>query len=142
MITILDNTVISNFARIRRVDLLTDAFPLGCVTTESVLKELQAGIAQGHLPADLNYQSILVVELEEREMTHLADTIHLGQGEWSCIVVAESRGYMFASDDLDARREAHRRGILTSGTIRGLLVLVRRKAISLEEANQMLAGWW
>lgn len=138
-VTILDNTVLSNFAAIRRLDLLTAAFPEGHITTEIVFRELLDGVRAGVLP-DLSDEIIPVVEFEDAEKALITEPHGLDPGEWSCLVVALQRGYAIATDDWAARREADRRNIPKTGTLGALVSLVRSDVLSLEDANRMLQG--
>ena len=54
MITLLDNTVMSNFAVVERPDLLRIAFDDKLATSRQAFDELTAGVRQGKLP-DLDW---------------------------------------------------------------------------------------
>ena len=62
----------------------------------------------------------------------------LHRGEASCIAIAKQRGWLFLSDDADARRYAQRIGVQISGTLGCLVLAVERKLASLEAANKWL----
>jgi predicted nucleic acid-binding protein len=62
----------------------------------------------------------------------------LGLGEASCLSVAISRGFVLATDDLAARREAAKRGVRLTGTLGVLIRLVREGHLSLTAANDIL----
>jgi len=49
MLALLDNTVLSNFATVRRTDLLQGAFDEAATATQ-VLDEYRAGVLIGHVP--------------------------------------------------------------------------------------------
>ncbi len=137
-VVVLDATVLSNFAKIRRLNILDEAFPAGYVTTAIVVEELLVGIQAGKLPADLNYRAIPTVEFEDAEKALLAESHDLDPGEWSCLVVASQRGWVIATDDWAARKETIRLNVPVMGTLGALLALVRRGLLSLEEANRTL----
>ena len=64
----------------------------------------------------------------------------LDPGEASCLALAISRQMTLVTDDLAARRLAENRKVPLSGTLGILIALVRQDALSLKEANVMLAG--
>jgi len=63
----------------------------------------------------------------------------LDPGEAECLAVALHRGYRFLSDDFAARRLAEARGLTVSGTIGILLKGIAAGALSLPEADRLLA---
>jgi predicted nucleic acid-binding protein len=136
-VILLDTTVLSNFARAGRLDLLRLALP-EATTTPLVLAELQCGVSAGYFPAG-SWEWLGVTELAAQEEAHLSRlrTI-LGDGEAACVAVLMERTGILFSDDLLARREAHRRGIPVSGTLGILLSLVKAGRLSLDEADACL----
>jgi predicted nucleic acid-binding protein len=52
VISLLDNTVMSNFAAIERPDLLRTAFGSRLATSQQAFDELQAGVRLGKLPSN------------------------------------------------------------------------------------------
>lgn len=50
MILLIDNTVLSNFALVNRIELLPDALGSRAATTPQVIAEYDEGIARGLLP--------------------------------------------------------------------------------------------
>jgi len=90
-VILLDTTVLSNFARIERLDLLRLALPK-VATTPQVMAELREGVAVGHLP-DCDWQWVAVVALTFEEEGNLARVrLILDDGEASCIAVALAAG--------------------------------------------------
>jgi len=63
----------------------------------------------------------------------------LDAGESSCLALAISRGLIFATDDLAARRLARKNKVLLTGTLGILIALVRNNTLSLADANAMLS---
>ena len=63
----------------------------------------------------------------------------LDPGEASCLALAISRGLILVTDDLAARQLAQERDVPLTGTVGILLALVRDGALSLTEANAILA---
>jgi predicted nucleic acid-binding protein len=64
----------------------------------------------------------------------------LQAGEAACIAVAEARGGLVLTDDLDARRFAITLKIDVSGTVGALGKLLRREILTLEQGDGLLAG--
>lgn len=80
------------------------------------------------------------ITLESEKEKALLDTlsISLGFGEASSIAVAKTRGYLFASDDKVARREASLLGIKLTGTIGILTKAVKKEIINIRSADNCL----
>ena len=66
VISLLDNTVMSNFAVIERPDLLPTAFGSKLATSQQAFDELQADVRLGKLPS-LDWSWLPVWTLEEGE---------------------------------------------------------------------------
>jgi predicted nucleic acid-binding protein len=134
---VVDNTVMSNFALVNRVDLLR-LIADEAITTVTAWDELQSGVALGRIAA-LNWSWLEIVTLQEAE-DKLARTWRsaLGLGEATCMAVAYAREFRFATDDRLARREARRLGIPITGTLGLLRALVDDQAITLDEGNLLL----
>jgi predicted nucleic acid-binding protein len=136
-VVLLDTTVLSNFAHIKRMDLLRLALP-DAMTTPHVVTELKRGIASGHVPTcDCGW--LEVVELTPSEEISLAHVrLVLDDGEASCIAVALEREASLFTDDLDARRYGQRHGICVSGTLGVLSLLVKGSHLTVAEADDCL----
>lgn len=135
---LVDATVLSNFAHIRRPDLLRLAFDR-VITPQAVLDEVRAGEAVHRLPLT-DWAWIEVVQLTENEKID-AEVLarSLGKGESGCLAVAASRGWLVLTDDRDARRAAAQRHVLVSGTLGALANLIEGHALGMNEANALLA---
>jgi predicted nucleic acid-binding protein len=128
MIALLDNTVLSNFATVRRPDLLRAAFGDQLATARQAFDELQAGVRQGSLP-DLDWSWLPVWSLDEAELPRYHDFLRtLNAGEAACL-----------TDARDAREMAHRLRIPLSGTLGILVRLVDLGVLPLDEADGLLA---
>jgi len=138
-VALLDTTLLSNFAHIRRPDLLRLAVGDNAATTPAAIAELRTGESLGLVPA-CGWNWLTVLELTDAEQ-HLAAELRLqlDRGEAECVAVAQIRGHTFFSDDFAARRLARQRGVKVSGTIGALLALVEEKHLSLEEADRLLS---
>jgi predicted nucleic acid-binding protein len=139
MIALLDNTVLSNFATVRRPDLLRAAFGDQLATARQAFDELQAGVRQGSLP-DLDWSWLPVWSLDEAELPRYHDFLRtLNAGEAACLALAAARRCRFLTDDRDAREMAHRLRIPLSGTLGILVRLVDLGVLPLDEADGLLA---
>lgn len=138
MSVLLDNTVLSNFSVVQRTDLIRLAFVEPVGTTEQAFKEMEEGVAIGKIPAS-SWNWLDRVKLTPEEYAQFS-TFHeyLGEGEASCLAVAQARGYRLATDDKDARRLAQRLRISLTGTVGILAILVKESRITLHEGDRML----
>ena len=94
--TILDTTVLSNFAHIRRPDLLQLALGEDAFTTSVVLAELRSGETLGLVPR-CDWRWLTVVELTDEEQNLAASfSAQLDAGESACLAVARSRAWMLS----------------------------------------------
>lgn len=136
-LVLLDNTVLTNFALINRPDLVLKLWS-GVCSTPAVLREYQAGMASRNLPIG-PWSELPVVILTDKETDFAKGFIkRLGAGERECIAVAYHRNGLLASDDLDARHQAQKYGIPTTGTIGILLLNIRQGQITVEVGNELL----
>lgn len=131
-----DNTVLSNFVKVNKLDLLKKAFEKLYVT-EQVLEEFKKGVKRGVLPnISLDFE---VLKLREDEMElYNSLRVKLGKGEASCLAIAKNRNMKFLTDDSDARKVANILGVPVSGTIGVLVRCVEKGLITKEEGNQIL----
>ena len=135
-----DNTVLSNFALIRREDILAKLFENTLFTTEEVIEELKRGEKRNVLPKrDWQWIKVLKIESSQEEFLFRLLAESLGKGESSCLSIAISRDLKVLTDDRDARKLAQRRGVPVSGTIGVLVEAVREGLLSIEEGNTMLS---
>ncbi len=118
-----DNTVLSNFVKVNRLDLIKKAFD--CVyVTEQVLEEFNRGVERGVLPnVSIDFE-VLKLRYEELELYN-ALRVKLGKVESS---IAKHRNMKFLTDDSDARKMANVLGVPVSGTI-GVLIRCVEKGI-------------
>ena len=138
-IALLDTTLLSNFAQVRRPDLLRAALGLEAATTPAVLGELRAGESLELVPAcDWSWLQVLEPTDDERR-TAFELARQLDPGEAECLAVALSRNCRFLSDDFAARRTAELKGLTVSGTLGVLVRLVEAGQLSLAEADESLA---
>jgi len=137
-IALLDTTLLSNFAQVRRPDLLRAALGPDAATTPAILAELHAGESLGLVPAcDWIWLQVLEPTDDERRVAaELARQLDPGEAE--CLAVALSRDCRFLSDDFAARRMAELKSLAVSGTLGVLARLIEASLLSLAEADDLL----
>lgn len=135
---LLDCTLLSNFARVGRIQLLEQATGGNALTTPEVMKEFKAGVDMGYFPAN-HLEWLPVVSMSTKEQkTYRMLHLQIGSGEASCLAIAQHRKMTVASDDSDARRYAQQSGIPITGTLGILVHLIRQNILLLPEGNQIL----
>lgn len=145
---IFDAVVLSNFALVKRLDLLIKRYGKEIVVTREVLDEIIAGVVAGH--RELSVIEDKTVSGRFRMPKSFAgkrarDTYRellriLGPGEASCIAYAESVDGVVVTDDKVARGCCADRGLKYTGTIGVLKVCCIKELITLDEADDILAG--
>jgi len=135
-VVLVDNTVLSNFAKVEKLYLLEEIFDEVCMTSQ-VLEEFKFGIKRGVLPDIKPKFKVLALKEEEMELYEGLRT-RLGKGEASSIAVAKFRKMTLLTDDLDARKVANIIGIPVSGTVGVLTLCVKRGMLSKEQGNEIL----
>lgn len=148
MSIISNTTVLSNFAAIGALDRLRELFGAVALPTE-VYKEIERGLEEGYEfysgiwrmvhPLSEEGWLRLVSLAGDRELEYFSRIpARLHAGEASCLAIAENRGWLLLTDDRAARRYAHTRGVLVSGTVGCLTLGVDRELWSLQLANEWL----
>ena len=144
MSVIINNTVISNFAVVKRLDLLYKLFGKAYITPE-VLQEVKDGIKENYSFLEdviiiLDEDSWLIVtemEIEEYELYRNIPK-KLGSGERSCLAIAHIRDWSFFSDDWLARQYAEKNDISLGGTFGLLIKAIDDRILSENQANELL----
>jgi predicted nucleic acid-binding protein len=138
MTLIADTTVLSNFALVQRLELLSMAGS-EVITAVQVMEEIRRGVERGILsPCDWQWLPICTLDTPEEVQLFEHISQRLGQGEAACLALAVQRGYTFLTDDGDARRWSHRAEIPVSGTIGILVRLVQSGTLTRDEGNALL----
>ncbi|MGD8472949.1 MAG: DUF3368 domain-containing protein [Anaerolineae bacterium] len=144
---VIDNTVLSNFCLVDRLDILRTLFGKVYVTYE-VREEVFRGLDEGYGFMSRAAQEIGVgayswLELigfdtsaEEQSFRELADV--LGFGEASCLALSRHRGWMVLTDDRAARRRLRREELSFTGTLGILKLAIEEALLSIEEGNDLL----
>lgn len=139
----MDNTAISNFCFVGRMDILRERYGGRLVITREIFtearsgpdpKEVERAIGEGWIELRRIY-----ADSPEYGLFTESRSKGFGLGEASAIAVCSAGGaWVFISDDLDARNEAKRRGVGVVGTYGVLARHVAEGRLSLEEGNRLL----
>ncbi|MDR5673661.1 twitching motility protein PilT [Halalkaliarchaeum sp. AArc-GB] len=141
--TVLDTTVLSNFAQVNHVELLLNLPRL--VTVEAVREELEAG-AETHLYVE-NALAVLGREIPVVTPSASTETLEeqllesLDPGEAQALAVAAVADGMLVTDDGDARTIAAQRGVGLTGSIGLLVRFVESGHVSAATADEYLKRW-
>jgi predicted nucleic acid-binding protein len=149
MIVIANTTIISNFAAVRRLDVLRNLLGQVYISTD-VYAEIQDGLAQGcNFYADIDthiypftpdgWLRLTALEGDEELRLFSQLPVALHRGEASSLAIAAHRGWAFLSDDARARRTAQELGLILSGTLGALIQAIEAKLLTLDQANVLLA---
>ncbi len=140
---VLDNTVVSNFSAVARMDILRERYGGQLMITREVLLEAEKGPHPETIRRAIDEGWIelrsLYADSEEHGVFVELRNRGFGLGEASSIAVCSTGGtWVFVSDDLDARREANRRGVGLVGTYGILAREVAMGKMGLAEGNGLL----
>jgi predicted nucleic acid-binding protein len=128
----------SNFAQAQVVPAVFKLWGQSVCTTPDALAEYQAGVAIVGLP-HLAWQDIQLIKPSEDEQSFGKElSARFGKGERSCLSVARMRNGAVATDDLFARQVAQRYRIAIIGTVGILLLCIKRKILSILQAQTAL----
>ena len=135
---LLDNTVLSNFAIVKRPDVVLRIWPGQVCSTPGVLQEYQEAALTRHYASN-NWAELPLLELTETEVQYMRILPGpLGIGERECIAVAFHRQGSFVSDDSHARAVARSRRIGLSGTLGILVASSDAGILTFNQANALL----
>jgi len=142
---VVDTTVLSNLARVNRIDLLKKLhvqIVLPSQVHEEILKGITAGysfLEEADKVVEADWVKLAVLE-DERERTLFRNLLDIvGYGEAAGIAIAKERNLVFFSDDRKARRVAQDQGVKISGTLGMLELLVEEGKLSIGEADEILS---
>jgi predicted nucleic acid-binding protein len=139
VISLLDNTVMYNFATIESPGALRTAFGSRLATSQQAFGELQAGVRLGKLPG-LDWSWLPIWTLEEEELAHYQRLLsRLNAGEAACLAMALNRNCRILTDDRDAREFARHLKIPLSGTLGILVRPIDIGFLSLDDADARLS---
>lgn len=145
VLVIADTSVLINFLRAERLDLLRHHADYRIVVTEHVRREVTYPNQSAELEAALSAEDIDEIQLTDPTELRLFAELNavLGRGESAAIAVAANRRWVIAMDELGrARREVYERVgrnrlINTPGLI---LSCIRGSAITVTEADDIKAA--
>jgi predicted nucleic acid-binding protein len=143
-VIVTDQNVLINLIHVGRLDLLSALSDFRFVVPDHVVTEITTPEQRQQLQAALARHDLHQESLTAPQELALYTELHrfMGQGEAACLAMAESRGWIVASDERRRfRREVFSR--LGEGrlvTTPGLFVLaIRVGCLSVNEADQMKA---
>ena len=141
--TVLNTTVLSNFAQVDHVELLLDLPRL--VTVTAVQRELEDG-AETHLYIEHALAVLddgIPVISPSSSAEHLEEELleKLDPGEAQALAVAEAADGTVVTDDGDARVTANQRGVGLTGSIGLLVRFVEDDYITAATADEYLKRW-
>lgn len=139
----MDNTAVSNFSAVERMDILRERYGERLMVTREVLHEAEKGPSPGAIRRAIEEGWVevrtLYADSEEHNVFVELRARGFGLGESASIAVCSTgAAWVFVSDDLDARREAKRRGAGVVGTYGILAREVAEGRMDLEEGNELL----
>ncbi len=135
---LLDNTVLSNFAAVKRPEIVLRLWPGEVCATPAVLREYQEAVLTRNYAPD-SWGELPVLELTAAENKYaLTLPDPLGKGERECIAIAFYRQGSFVSDDSHARAVARAKGIALSGTLGILVACPAFGILTFAQANTLL----
>jgi predicted nucleic acid-binding protein len=141
--TVLDTSVLSNFAQVDQVELLLDLHRH--VTVDAVRDELERG-AETH-PYLEHALAVLGAEIPVITPSSSAADVEetlldaLDPGEAQALALAEVADGMIVTDDGDARATANQRGVRATGSIGLLVRFVEDGPVSADTADRYLERW-
>ena len=147
-IIVTDTSVLINFLRIERIDLIA-GHSHDFLATDHVAAEISDRYPeqQQRFAAALDAGTISVTSVTTPEELQLFGTLfttgRLGAGECSAVALAVHRGYILAIDDRVAIRHAHRAdAALRILSTQDLMVsMIREGLLEIEEADRIKQQW-
>ncbi len=138
--TVLNTTVLSNFAQVGHVELLLDLPRL--ITVKAVREELEAGVETHpyteHALSVLGAEIPVIVPSGAAQQSEEQLLESLDSGEAQALAVAEAEDGTLITDDGDARSIAEQRGVELTGSIGVLVRVVKHGHITAEAVDEYL----
>ena len=146
---LLDTSVLINFVRINRLDLLRDHSAYEYFVTNHVRDEVLEHFREQYEAVDAAVKSGVLTELcvdaagELADFGKLVSMKNLGMGECSAIAVAKHRRFVLGIDDVTARKMARRfhADLKFTSTQEVMVALIRENVLSVEEADHIKEDW-
>ena len=144
MTIVMDSSVLINFLKIDRLDLLAN-HRCRIIVTNHVCEEIrdyypvqQRRFAKAFKRGDIAIETLARAE-EVQLFTSLADSGRLGAGECSAIALAVHRGFMLAMDDrkatIQARRKDQTLQILTTKDL--IVSMIKENVLDIADADRI-----
>jgi predicted nucleic acid-binding protein len=146
---VLDTSVLVNFLRIGRLELLTEHPRYRFIVTDHVRGEItdeypeQLALVEGAINSGALPEIHVTDPAEVGAFVQLQAVRCLGDGERSAIAVAANRGLPIALDDKRARREAHRfkHSIALVNTEAIIVALIQEGVLDVAAADAIKQDW-
>ena len=148
MKTLVNTTVLSNFAGVGRLDLLEQLHGRLYLPNE-VYEEILDGLEEGYefyhgiegqiFPfAEGGWMELVSMVNEEELRLFQSLPRRLHHGEAACLAIARHRNWAFLTDDKLARKTAQDLGVVVSGTLGVLVQAVKRELLMAEEGDTLV----
>ena len=146
---LLDTSVLINFARIGRLDLLASHPLYSFSITDHVRDELTDHYVDQLDAVQAALENSTLTEITADQPQELEDFVNLvamkslGTGECSAIAVAKNRSIALAIDDVRARKKAvaFHSEIALLDTEHLVVTLIQKDVLSVEEADDIKLDW-
>jgi predicted nucleic acid-binding protein len=138
---IFDTDILSMFAKIDAVDLLTQLFDGKAVITPKIRDEISVPLEYGYSFPLKVISSIKTVPLSNQvleEYIRLQGNFNLGRGELEAIAYCKTEKCFFATNDIKAREFARSEGVSVISLQAIIKALWKKKIRSKKEARQIL----
>jgi len=142
---VFDSCVLSNFVLSDGMPILKRLYAGRAYITNFVRVEIARGIHGGHEKLTAIRRAIkdgwpkeIAFKTQKEKALFEKLSVSLGSGEASCIAIARSRKYHFASNDRAARAEATLLQVKITGTIGILLRGIKENVIDINEGDRLL----
>lgn len=147
MANVINNTVLSNFSLVGRMDILRKLFGKVYITHE-VREEVLRGIEEGYaflegaetevgIGKDA-WLELIGFDKPQEEQSFREYARKLGYGEASCLALARHRRWLVLTDDRAARQILRQESLEVTGTLGILKLAVETELFPLEEGNFLL----
>ncbi|NER38792.1 MAG: nuclease [Oscillatoria sp. SIO1A7] len=156
---IFDNTVLTNFALTQSFEILRRLYEGRAFVCKAVLQEVQAGIESGRKYPQLRSRTRLQVvnkameggwlQLPNNDADPSEPVLELrlaleysqrfGQGEAEAMAIAQTRGWILATDDGKARKFSKEHGIHLTGSVGILIKAAQQEIMTLTETDALHA---
>lgn len=146
---VLDTSVLINFAKVGRLDLLGQLASHSFVVTDHVRGEVSKHYAEQFEAVDAAIAEGIITELSVDRPEELSDfgkltaPRNLGIGECSAIAVAKNRSLILAIDDNQARKKAKRfhSKLALLSTEELVVSMIKGSILTVEEADEIKLAW-